>query len=192
MDATRRLASGLRWHRAAPRLPVLLLLRSAIGLLALLALAAGAITSDPPARSGAARLEEQAATPEKPTPGTRHPAPPSRHRREVFVCDDAGTPVFSDRPCGPDLIRRSVSVEQPIAGQVASTLAPAPSASTRPRARPVDRREVAHDADARCTTLRRQLEQVDDRLRSGYSSREAARLWERRRDLKDELRAGRC
>lgn len=192
MDATRRLARGVRWHRAGPCLPALLLMRSTVGLLALLALAAGAITADPPARSGGALREAQAAAPEKPRPGARQPAPPSRHRRDVFVCDDAGTPVFSDRPCGPDLIRRSVSVEQPTAGQVASTLAPAPSASTRPRARPVDRRDVAHDADARCTALRRQLEQVDDRMRSGYSSRVAAQLWERRRDLKDQLRAGRC
>lgn len=191
MDATRRLANRARWHRAAARLPALLLLRSAIGLLALLALAAGAAISDAPGRAGNPRQTDHANADGKAS-ATRPSAAPARHRRDVFVCDDAGTPVFSDRPCGPDLVRRAISVERPIAGQVASTTPPAPSASTRPRARPAERRETVHDVEAGCPALRRQLEELDDRMRSGYSSREAAQLWERRRDLKNELRAARC
>jgi hypothetical protein len=52
MDATRRLANGARRFQPPGQIPALLVLRGAIGLLALLAIAAGAATPDPPAAAG--------------------------------------------------------------------------------------------------------------------------------------------
>ena len=130
---------------------------------------------------------ETAAPGVAPPAGTR-----SRRQRAVFVCDDAGTPVFSDRPCGAAAQRRAVNVELPASGQATRTAAPVPHASTRPRVQPDGQRESAGTAEPRCAALRRQLDELDDRMRSGYSSREAARLWDRWRDLKSRLRAGRC
>jgi len=43
-----------------------------------------------------------------------------------------------------------------------------------------------------CTPLQRQLDELNDRMRTGYSAREAARLWKRWRDLKEKLRTTRC
>jgi hypothetical protein len=190
MDATRRLAIGARNLDLPGRIPSLLLLRVAAVLLLIAALTAGALASDP--GKVASGVDPVAATA---SPGRRDSAKsaaPTRRKRSVFVCDDGGIPVYSDRPCGPELLRRSISIEQPGAGQVASTLPPAPKASTRPRIRNADRSDDASHAAERCRLLHRQLGELDDRMRTGYSSREAAKLWDRRRDLKDKLRSAGC
>jgi hypothetical protein len=41
-------------------------------------------------------------------------------------------------------------------------------------------------------TLERQLDELNNQMRTGYSAREAARLWDRWRDLKEKLRTTRC
>ncbi len=192
MDATRQLAERTRQFHPAGRIPALLLLRSAIGLLLLIAVAAGAATHDAPVGAGDVMLVAATTKPARRIPETPAPPAPARRKRSVFVCDDAGTPVYADRPCGPDLVHRSISVDDPVAGRVASTAPPAPMASTRPRTRDTGASDVADKAAEHCVTLRRQLDELDDRMRTGYSSREAAKLWDRRRNLKDSLRSSGC
>jgi hypothetical protein len=115
---------------------------------------------------------------------------PASGRRPVFVCEDAGIPVFSDRPCGAALTPRTVSFAAPPAGAAVSTSPPAPRASTKPL--PASERVAGDKTAGRCAALRRQLEDLDDRMRTGYTSREAARLWNRWRTLKSRLRTERC
>jgi hypothetical protein len=124
---------------------------------------------------------------------------PERQRptrtRAVFVCRGAGPVVFSDLPCGPNLQEHSVALQAPAAGGAAATTKPAkPAATTRPRPEPALRpdKAVADPTVRRCLGLREQLEKLDDRMRTGYSAREAARLWNRWRDLKNEIYAARC
>ncbi len=192
MDATRRFAERTRPFHPAGRIPVLLILRSAIALLLLIAVAAGAVAPDSPAVEDPVLLFAATTKPVSRDPETPAPPAPVRRKRSVFVCDDAGTPVYSDRPCGADLVRRSISVDDPGAGRVASTAPPTPTASTRPRTRDTARSDVAGKTVERCATLQHQLDELDDRMRTGYSSREAAKLWDRRRNLKDSLRSTGC
>jgi hypothetical protein len=113
--------------------------------------------------------------------------------RAVFVCHALGHVIFSDRPCGPMAQQQFVKTSPPSAGQAASTAKAPPAAATRPRLEPSPRQEATRAAPSnRCTKLREQLESLDDRMRTGYSAREAARLWNRWRDLKSEIYAARC
>lgn len=124
------------------------------------------------------------------------PAPPSdspRHHRAVFVCQQDGVPAYADRPCGPATTARDLVVETPPTGAAATTAPPQPRTSTRPRALPAKRDAAVTAAqDTACTALRGQLEALNDRMRAGYSAREAARLWQRWRDAKERLRTARC
>jgi len=124
------------------------------------------------------------------------PAPPSttpRRQRAVFVCQDGGTPVYADRPCGSSTDARSLVVAMPPTGAVATTTPPSSPASTRPRRMPPRADAVPVDAhEQQCGRLQRQLDELNDRMRAGYSAREAARLWQRWRDAKERLRAAHC
>lgn len=120
------------------------------------------------------------------------PANPRRHR-SVFVCQESGVPVFADRPCGSANETRSLVIATSPPGAAPSTTPPSPAASTRPR--PVAPRPstiVAPAPENACAKLQRQLDDLNDRMRTGYSAREAARLWQRWRDTKERLRTGRC
>jgi hypothetical protein len=44
----------------------------------------------------------------------------------------------------------------------------------------------------RCERHQRRLDELNDRMRAGYSAREAARLWQQWRDAKERLRTARC
>jgi len=153
--------------------------------LACLTLAAGA-TSDPPVASPLGGGQSV----------TLEPAPPPanlRRHRAVFVCQESGVPVFADRPCGSANETRSLVIATPRPGAAASTTPPLPSASTRPRpATPKVSTNVAPVPENACAKLQRQLDELNDRMRAGYSAREAARLWQRWRDTKERLRNGRC
>jgi len=116
----------------------------------------------------------------------------SPRQRAVFVCQLGGVPVFTDRPCGTAAEQRTLTVDAPAPGATPSTTPPRPRASTRPRLQPEEQPGTGRAADTRCATLRRQLDELDARMRDGYSSREAARLWKRWRDLKGRLHAERC
>jgi len=121
------------------------------------------------------------------------PAAEAPRQRAVFVCQQDGVPVFTDRPCGPAAGQRALTLDAPAPpGAAPSTAPPRPRASTRPRLQPEGQAGTARAADTRCATLRRQLDELDQRMRDGYSSRDAARLWNRWRDLKGRLRAERC
>jgi hypothetical protein len=118
-------------------------------------------------------------------------ATPRRHRA-VFVCEDGGIPVFSDRPCGAAAVARTLVVEIPRVGSPPTTLPTVARSSTRPLPSPAADEGPGHAAPSHCATLQRQLDELDDRMRTGYSAREAARLWDRWRDLKEKLRTTRC
>lgn len=130
------------------------------------------------------------------------PAPPPaapRRQRSVFVCQLDGLPVYADRPCGAAATARELMVDMPRVGTPprpgasVTTLPPTPRAATRPRAEQRHGNDPAISvADSRCAALHRQLDEVDDRMRAGYSAREAARLWQRWRDLRDRLRTAGC
>ena len=147
--------------------------------------AAGA-TSDPPVASPLGSGQSVTLEPAPP------PANPRRHRA-VFVCQEAGVPVFADRPCGSTNETRSLVIATPPPGATASTTPPSPAASTRPRpAIPKPSTPVVPAPENACAKLQRQLDELNDRMRAGYSAREAARLWQRWRDTKERLRTGRC
>jgi len=120
---------------------------------------------------------------------------PSRRTRPIFVCRTQGVVIFSDLPCGPAGEERSLRIAEPAPGGTVTT-APAPArAATRPRPEP--REPGARDSrtlgvDDRCRRLRDQRDALDDRMRSGYSAREAAKLWNRWRELDAEIYAARC
>jgi len=113
-------------------------------------------------------------------------------QRPVFVCRDGTTVTFADRPCGPVAEARELDVVEPGPGRVASTTRKSPTAATRPRVQPVESIATPAPGEGRCERLRRQLEALDDRMRAGYSAREAARLWNRWREVKAQLREARC
>lgn len=123
-------------------------------------------------------------------------APPAqvttRRHRAVFVCQDAGIPVFSDRPCGATAVARTLVVEIPRAGAPPTTIPTVSRSSTRPLPSPAADDAPGRAAPSHCATLQRQLDELNDRMRTGYSAREAAQLWNRWRDLKEKLRTTRC
>jgi hypothetical protein len=119
---------------------------------------------------------------------------PPRHRRAIFVCHDAPPVVFSDRPCGQLFEQRAINVEatERKAGRAATTSPRPAPASTRPRVEPAPQEERLRAGDERCRKLRDELEKLDDRMRTGYPAREAAKLWNRWRALHSEIYAARC
>ena len=126
-------------------------------------------------------------------PGTTAPPTAPALRRAVYVCRDGSIPMFADRPCGAAAVARTLDVAPPLAGDAASLTPPVPRAATRPRRLPELDSALPEPAGAtRCDALRRQLTALDDRMRTGYSAREAARLWQRWRDLRERLRTARC
>jgi hypothetical protein len=120
------------------------------------------------------------------------PATGSPRQRSVFVCQQDGVPVFTDRPCGSASGPRTLTIDAAAPGAAPKTSPPRPRASTRPRFQPEVPPDTSRAADTRCARLRRQLDELDSRMRDGYSSREAARLWNRWRELKGRLHAERC
>jgi hypothetical protein len=151
------------------------------------------------ATRGASHADEPVANPTggggtvqlEPVPERQRP----NRSRAVFVCRGAGPVIFSDLPCGPNLQEHSVAMPPPtVGGAVANTKPARPAAATRPRPEPSSKLEktAADTTVRRCIGLREQLDKLDDRMRTGYSAREAARLWNRWRELKNEIYAARC
>jgi len=171
----RRTAARFMTPLHAMRVLLVLVTAAAIG-----APAAAARETDPPLHDDEARPVESA------------PPPGPGQQRAVFVCQDGGVPVFADRPCGAARASRTLVVDHPASGAVSSIQPPVPQAVIRPRPQPDGRGGTGRTAETRCTTLQRKLDELDDRMRAGYSSREAAQLWNRWRELKARLRGERC
>ena len=124
-------------------------------------------------------------------PGPHSQPSLSRDRRRIFVCHEAGGTVFSDRPCGVVIEHREIAPDA-AAGMAPSTI-PRPAPATPLRRHKVASAEPRIDSDDRgCRRLRDRLQRLDDRMRAGYSGRESARLWQQRRELKEQIRQRRC
>ncbi len=116
----------------------------------------------------------------------------SRKTRAIFVCRSHAPVTYSDRPCGPAGEERSLQVQEPQPGRAASTVPAAAPAATLPRLQPEPEVDEPDAGDSRCRRLREQREKLDDRMRTGYSAREAAQLWNRWRGLNSEIYRSRC
>jgi hypothetical protein len=116
-------------------------------------------------------------------------------RRDVFVCREPAVTVYSDRPCGELALKRELVLRIPElpAGKAPSTEALPAKAATLPRVEAAaGSRDPKADARARCRQLNDAIETVNERMRAGYSAREAPRLWQRWRDAHDRLREADC
>jgi hypothetical protein len=120
-------------------------------------------------------------------------------RRLVFSCVTPGLVTFSDRPCGPVPEVRELKLDQP----APATAGASPEIGKVDTQAPASRRkstesDYAGPAAAReervttCQKLQAALDSLDSHMRTGYSAREAGRLWERWRDAKARLHAANC
>jgi hypothetical protein len=129
------------------------------------------------------------------------PVPPRAQptRRLVYSCAVPGLVTFSDRPCGPLPEVRELHVREP-SSSAAETSPEAHEAATDARtgSRQATGREDAGSDDAaderstNCQKLQAALASLDSRMRTGYSAREAGRLWERWREAKARLHEANC
>ena len=122
-----------------------------------------------------------------------------RRIRLIYTCHEDGAAVYSDRPCGEGATLRTIALAPPVAtGNVPDTTPRAAAATTRSQSDATGHsgepaaREPAAPAPDRCSTLESQLREIDDRMRQGYSAREAARLWNRWREIKEDLHIAHC
>jgi hypothetical protein len=119
--------------------------------------------------------------------------------RLVYSCVAPGLVTFSDRPCGPlpEVRELKVSAPAPTAAGASPELGKARETSAASR-RNAPGRENADPDDgeaghaAICQKLQATLDSLDSRMRTGYSAREAGRLWERWREAKASLHAANC
>jgi hypothetical protein len=146
----------------------------------------------PPELSGGSALAVEPAPVPAPARATARP----RRSRIIFACHADGIVEFSDRPCDLAATSRSLEFTTGSPGATPSTKPHAAVAAilpkpVSPRGQPADQ----PDDDARekkCATLEGQLDAVDSRMREGYSARDAAKLWNRWRAIKDELHSAEC
>ena len=119
--------------------------------------------------------------------------------RLVYSCVAPGLVTFSDRPCGPLPVVRELKVLA--AATAASGAAPEIGKAGEPAA--AGSRNAPESANANaddggtegvaiCQKLQATLDNLDSRMRTGYSAREAGRLWERWREAKVRLREADC
>src|SRR5829696_560546 len=125
---------------------------------------------------------------------------PVLHRpssRVVFTCITSALVIFSDRPCGPGAASRTLHTLEPVAasGSAVSLVPKPPSHSVRgarvaaqPDGGDDDDGDAAGTVPITCERLQVALALVDDRMRAGYSAKESARLWDRWREARSQLR----
>jgi len=138
-------------------------------------------------------------TPRTPTPTVyQQPARVTQGRQTyvgVYECVVNGQRVVSDKPCGPGAQARVLEVDQPdprdVARQRQRTWAAQQSgrSSHAPRSSSVGAAPVAKEAarpnDAACASIDQQIEQIDARMRQGYTSQEGEWYRQRLRELKE-------
>jgi hypothetical protein len=166
-----------------------------VAIVATMCMAAGSTAAGAATREGPAALGGSV----EPQPATLN----ASTRRLVFTCIAPSLVTFSDRPCGPAAAVRELQLraaikpekatEQP--GRTPTVIPEAPTASALDRTTVDASMNVAtarpNDA-ATCQRLGTALATVDARMRSGYSAREAGRLWDRWREAKARWREADC
>lgn len=120
------------------------------------------------------------------------PPAPTWRTRPIFVCGHAVPVIFSDRPCGTSAEARVLRVHDPGPGRAASIARAPTRETTTPRPEPRAPEPKRAESDERCRKLREERERLDDRMRAGYTAREAARLWNRWREVDAQIYAARC
>lgn len=126
-------------------------------------------------------------------PGEPPPAPACTLAGPIYRCIEGGIPVLADRPCAAGLAdaRYFALRTPPASGEQPSTASRrAPPARTHAATVRVSTRSGAQDTT--CQRLRQRLDALDERMRQGYRAREAGRLMEQRRGLKQGLREADC
>jgi hypothetical protein len=120
-------------------------------------------------------------------------------RRLVYSCVAPGLVTFSDRPCGPLPEVRELHVREPPSAAAEVRQQPGGAGKeARTSSRQAPGREDAGPGDAAqervttCQKLQAALASLDSRMRTGYSAREAGRLWERWREAKARLHEANC
>ena len=130
-------------------------------------------------------------------------------RRLVFSCRTPNLVIFSDRPCGPLAIPRELllqpsqrpSVPTPRAGSNAGVdaegKAPVMRRSNAKVQSPDDfgndgRADPTEAREDLCTRLEHAVDALDQRMRAGYTAREAARLWGQWREARERVRESGC
>jgi hypothetical protein len=115
-------------------------------------------------------------------------------RRVIFTCVTPQLVTYSDRPCGPLADTRQLRTVTPAGEEVRAN-------TTRPQPRPEETRqrddvagssEPARAREQACARLEEDVAELDQRMRAGYSAREAGRLWERWREARARLRDADC
>ena len=120
-------------------------------------------------------------------------------RRLVYSCVAPGLVTFSDRPCGPlpEVRELKVGAPAPAAAGASPQLRDAREPSAASRRNLAGREDVDPDSAqeehaATCQKLQATLDSLDSRMRTGYSAREAGRLWDRWREAKARLHDADC
>jgi len=122
------------------------------------------------------------------------PARAAVTRRTIFTCVAPQLVTYSDRPCSPLADTRELRTVSPPGGQVptaADRPEPAPGATTRRDGAAVTS-DPAQAREQVCVRLEEAVADLDQRMRAGYSAREAGRLWERWRAARARLRDADC
>ncbi|MFO1406823.1 MAG: hypothetical protein U1F08_04715 [Steroidobacteraceae bacterium] len=140
----------------------------------------------------AAPEQPSATEPGDPVVEARNGARSKRISRAIFVCAESRPVTFADRPCGPLPERRVLTLREPPAGSAPGLGRPAATASTRPAERRTPETVVPDPREDRCRRLLAQRDAINERMRAGYSARQAAQLWTRWRDVGREIYASRC
>jgi hypothetical protein len=115
-------------------------------------------------------------------------------RRTIFTCITPQLVTYSDRPCGPLADTRELRTVTPASEEVRANLTrpQPPPEETRPRDEAAGSSEPARVREQACARLEQDVAELDQRMRAGYSAREAGRLWERWRAARTRLREADC
>jgi hypothetical protein len=122
------------------------------------------------------------------------PARAAVSRRTIFTCVAPRLVTYSDRPCGPLADTRELRTVTPPGAQIQATTArPEPSlAAPRRRDDAGGTIDPTLASEQACARLEAAVAELDQRMRAGYSAREAGRLWARWREARTRLRDADC
>jgi hypothetical protein len=133
----------------------------------------------------------------QPVPATASTRPA---RRVVFSCVTPHLVIFADRPCGADLVVRELRLDPAATGpgRTGTVMPESPRESARGAAgrdaldEPSAELANGSRQAATCERLQAAVQALDDRMRNGYTAREAGRLWDRWREARGRLREADC